>query len=378
MRAVTETNLQWCRRAQHLKWGSASAGRLPMASGEHDFIPPATLFNRLLPEIELKNSAYGPLRGLEEATSAVAEFQSAQHDFTVPPDYVTFAPSASIALALSFNALVSAHEHVIIIGSPVYYAIYSPLSSAAAAITVVPFLSSGRVDVDRVAAAITNNTKLIILVNPHSPTGIVHTQNDLWEIGELCSKHGIVAISDEVYEYFVIDGVHVPLYSSHPYFRENSLVISSYGKCFGVSGVVAAFVVAGSGLLSQIERYYGGPIFMTSRLSQYMALGCTTEAAWIPALRERLRFARDWLADGLATLPTLRFVKPDGGMFLWLEYSSPDEMIDLSEAMLHRTQIETYSARMFMPEDVRRTRLNFATEFEVLKECLIRISRWLA
>jgi N-succinyldiaminopimelate aminotransferase len=346
-----------------------------MASGEHDFMPSTTLFARLLPEIELKNSAYGPLRGLEDAIGAVAEFQSAQHGCAVPPSYVTFVPSVSIALALSFNALVSAGEHVIIIGSPVYYSIYSPLSSASASISVIPFLSTGRVDVDRIAASITDKTKLIIVVNPHSPTGTVYIQEDLWQVGELCSKHRIVALSDEVYEYFVIDGVHVPLYSAHPYFRDNAIVISSYGKCYGVSGFVAAFVVAGSSLLHQIERYYGGPIFMTSRLSQYTALGCTTEPAWIPTLRERLRVARDRLAAGLATLPMLRFVKPNGGMFLWLEYLSPSEPLDLSALLLRKTQIETYSARMFIPENLLCTRLNFATELSILDECIGRITR---
>ena len=98
-------------------------------------------------------------------------------------------------------------------------------------------------DVERLRAAVTDRTRLILLNSPHNPTGKVFTRDELDVIAELCVEHDLLAITDEVYEHLVFDGEHVPL-ATLPGMRDRTVTISSGGKTFSFTGWKIGWVCA--------------------------------------------------------------------------------------------------------------------------------------
>ncbi len=347
-----------------------------MDSGEHDYRPADQVKKYLLEALDRNQMSYGPLTGLEEAISCTTKLQSHQHDYLLSPECFTFCPSATVALALCSGALLAPNDHAIFLGSPIYYALINPVLSLGADTTIVPFTKSGDVDIGNLEGSIRTNTKIIFITNPHSPTGETYSLEDLRKVASICEKNNIVVISDEVYEHFVMEGQHTPLYKSHDYFLKNGIVISSLSKCFNVTGAGAAFLVANPHLIKAIENYYGGPIFMTSIIAQLITQGCAEFSEWIPEFVNKLKISRDKIVRGLSNLPRINFISPDAGMFIWITIDYKNSK-PVCEALAEQAKIKVYPSTYFAGGEPNQVRVNFATHPEVIEVFLERFGIWL-
>ena len=102
-------------------------------------------------------------------------------------------------------------------------------------------------------AAITPRRKLLYFNNPQNPLGKVFTRQELLDIGNLCIKHGLVILSDEVYERVIFEGEHVPMTSLSPVIAAHTLTSISMGKLFNATGWRVGFVVGPRNLISHVE-----------------------------------------------------------------------------------------------------------------------------
>jgi aminotransferase len=111
-------------------------------------------------------------------------------------------------------------------------------------------------DLDELAAAFNDRTKAIVLCNPNNPTGTVFTREELAHIADLCAKHDVIAITDEIYEHIVYDGLdHVAL-ASLPGMRERSVTISGMSKTYAVTGWRIGTMIAAPGLTKSFRQVH--------------------------------------------------------------------------------------------------------------------------
>lgn len=246
---------------------------------------------------------YPPGPGMPVLRRAIAAHRS-RYGLSYDPDSeVLVTVGATEAIAASLLALVEAGDEVILIEP--YYDSYAASVAMAGATRVTVGLredESGRLalDVDALRAAVTPRTRAILVNSPHNPTGTVFRLEELQAIASLCVEHDLLAITDEVYEHLVFDGlVHIPL-ASLPGMAPRTLSISGAGKTFNCTGWKIGWVCGPAELVSavraakQFMTFVGGAPFQPA-----VAHALTAELDWVTGLRDSLASKRARLAEGL-------------------------------------------------------------------------------
>ncbi|WP_323002542.1 pyridoxal phosphate-dependent aminotransferase [Denitromonas sp.] len=278
---------------------ATEAGAINLSQGFPDFNAEPVLFERVSHWMREGYNQYPPMAGvavLREAIAAkVADLYGTAYD---PDTEVTVTAGATQALFTAVAALVHPGDEVIIF-EPGYDS-YAPAIELQGGRVVRLALHAPdyRPDWAAVAAAITPRTRMIMINSPHNPTGSVWSAEDMAHLAELVRGTDIVIVSDEVYEHIVFDGRQHESCARHPALAERSVIVSSFGKTYHITGWKIGYVVAPAALMAEFRKVHQFNVFtvntpMQYALADYMAdpsrhLGL---AAFYQAKRDRFRAA---------------------------------------------------------------------------------------
>jgi N-succinyldiaminopimelate aminotransferase len=280
-------------------------GSVNLGQGFPDTDGPASMLAGAQRAIAGGVNQYPPGAGRPELREAVAEQRARYGTRFDPQTEVLVTVGATEAIAASLLALVQPGDEVVLL-EPYYDSYAASVALAGATRRVVSLVeesATGRFALDStmLRAAIGPRTRVLLLNSPHNPTGTVLTRAELAEIATLCVEHDLIAITDEVYEDLVYDGIeHIPL-GSLPGMAERTLTISSAGKMFNCTGWKIGWVcgpaelVAAVRAVKQFLTFVGGAPFQPA-----VAHALRTESDWVVRLRDGLAGKRDRLAAGLA------------------------------------------------------------------------------
>ncbi|SEP81623.1 succinyldiaminopimelate aminotransferase apoenzyme [Lentzea xinjiangensis] len=274
-----------------------------LGQGFPDTDGPASMLAEAQSAIGSGVNQYPPGPGMPVLRHAIATHRS-RYGLSYDPDTeVLVTVGATEAIAASLLALVEAGDEVILIEP--YYDSYAASVAMAGATRVTVGLredASGRLalDVDALRAAVTPRTRAVLVNSPHNPTGTVFRREELQAIASVCVEHDLLAVTDEVYEHLVFDGLaHVPL-ASLPGMAERTLSISGAGKTFNCTGWKIGWVCGPAELVGavraakQFMTFVGGAPFQPA-----VAHALTAELDWVDGLRDSLASKRARLAEGL-------------------------------------------------------------------------------
>jgi N-succinyldiaminopimelate aminotransferase len=210
---------------------------------------------------------------------------------------VTFGATEAIAAALL--GLCEPGAEVIAL-DPAYDSYGAAAALAGARLVRVPLHPPDwALDPAELAAAVTARTRIVLLNTPHNPTGRVLTRDELGAVARVCREHGLIAVTDEVYEHLVFEGEHVPLATLEG-MAERTLTISSLGKTFSVTGWKTGWacgppeLVAAVRAAKQFLTFAGGTPFQHAG-----AAALRMPDATYAAVAQDLKARRDRLCDGL-------------------------------------------------------------------------------
>ncbi|MBU8819379.1 pyridoxal phosphate-dependent aminotransferase [Mycolicibacterium goodii] len=249
---------------------------------------------------------YPPGLGVPELRQAIAAQRKRHYGIEYDPDTeVLVTVGATEAIAASLIGLVEPGSEVLVIEP--FYDSYSPvIAMAGCERRAVPLVPHGRgfaIDVDALRAAVTTQTKALILNSPHNPTGAVASDAELREVAALAVEHDLLVITDEVYEALVFDGFeHRPL-AGYPGMRNRTVTISSAAKMFNATGwkigwaCGAPELIAGVRAAKQYLTYVGGAPFQPA-----IAHALNHEDGWVADLRDSFQAKRDRLGSALAEI----------------------------------------------------------------------------
>ena len=245
---------------------------------------------------------YPPMAGLPDLRAAVAAHYARTQGLDLDwAREVTITSGATEALAAAFLALIEPGDEVIVF-QPVYDA-YLPMIRRAGGTPRVLRLAPPhwRIDLAALEAAITPRTRFLVLNDPMNPTGVVLGEEDLAQIAQLCVRHDLIAICDEVWEQLVFaPAVHRSL-MTFPGMRERTVKIGSAGKMFGLTGWKVGFLCAAPALTQGLARAHQFLTFTTPpNLQAAVAFGLETGEAWFREMPQALARSRDHLAKALA------------------------------------------------------------------------------
>ena len=236
---------------------ASEQGALNLSQGFPDFDGPEALLQAVNSHMRSGQNQYPPMAGVAALREAIAAKVSDLYGLACDADTeITVTAGATEALFCAIAAVVHAGDEVIVL-DPAYDS-YDPVIRLQGAVPVHVPLSAPtyRIDWDRIEAAITANTRLLILNSPHNPTGMVMDENDIAALSALCAKYDIYLIGDEVYEHMVFDRARHLSLCGYEELYARSFVISSFGKTYHVTGWKVGYCVAPPALTTEFRRVH--------------------------------------------------------------------------------------------------------------------------
>lgn len=272
---------------------------------------------------------YPPMMGTPELRRAACDHFRHWQGLDLDPDCEAMVTSgATEALAGALLALIEPGDEVVLF-QPLYDA-YLPLVRRAGGIARLVRLEppSWSITREKLAAAFSERTKLVLFNNPQNPTGVVHSREEMALLAEFCVAFDAYAVCDEVWEHVVFDDVaFVPLMSL-PGMRERTVKISSAGKIFGMTGWKVGMVFAAPALMKVLSKAHQFLTFTTPpNLQAAVAYGLGKDDSYFTAMRAGLQRSRDRLASGLAQLG-FRVLPSRGTYFLSIDLAASSNAPD--------------------------------------------------
>ena len=212
-------------------------GAINLGQGFPDEDGPAVVLEAAREAIAQGANQYPPGRGIPDLRNAISEHQRRFYGLAVDPETeVIVTAGATEALTATLLALIDSPDDEVVVFEPYYDSYAAVVALAGARLRTVPLRRPGfQPDLEELAAAVTDRTRIILVNDPHNPTGAVFSAEVQAEIVRLAERHDAVIVTDEVYEHLSFHGAHVPI-ASLPGAAERTLTISSAGKTFSVTG----------------------------------------------------------------------------------------------------------------------------------------------
>lgn len=273
-----------------------------LGQGFPDTSGPQAVLDAAITAITEGRNQYPPGPGVPQLRNAIAAHQRHWYGLEWDVDSeVLVTAGATEALAAAILALCEPGDELIAF-EPFYDAYDADAALAQA--TLVPVRLEWpefALDVDRLASAITPNTRAILVNTPHNPTGHVFSRTELEQIAELAIAHDLVVITDEVYEHLAFDEHrHIPM-ASLPGMRDRTVTISSGGKTFATTGWKVGWVTGSAELVSAVTAVKQWLTYVNAGpLQEGIAVGLALPDAEFAAICEQLRAGRDLLVPALS------------------------------------------------------------------------------
>jgi methionine aminotransferase len=276
-------------------------GAINLSQGFPDFNAEDVLFERVAHWMRAGHNQYAPMAGCLPLREAIAAKVAALYGTAYDVDSeITVTAGATQALFTAVTAFVRPGDEVIVF-EPVYDA-YAPAVELAGGRVVRMRLAAPdyRPDWGAVAAAVTPRTRMVMINTPHNPTATVWSAADLDHLAAICRGTGIVVVADEVYEHIVFDGAAHASCAAHAELATRSVVVSSFGKTYHITGWKVGYVVAPRELMTEFRKVHQFNVFAVNTPVQLALADYMADAGRHRQLAAFYQGKRDFFRDALA------------------------------------------------------------------------------
>jgi aspartate/methionine/tyrosine aminotransferase len=352
---------------------AAEHDALNLSQGAPNFACDPALVDAAARAMRDGHNQYAPMTGLRALRQAIAAkiegITGTRYDVD---DEVTVVASASQGLYAAISGLVHPGDEVIYF-EPAFDS-YAPIVRLQGAVPIALKLSPAagfRVDWSEVAAAITPRTRMIIINTPHNPSATVFGPDDLVRLATLTRGSPIVILSDEVYEHVVFDGAGHQSVARNAELAARSVIVSSFGKSYHVTGWRVGYCLAPAPLTVEIRKIHQFMMFAADTPMQYAFVDRLSDPASYLGLSVFYQQKRDLLA---ATLKSSRFeLLPSEGTFFMLarfRHFSQESDSDFVLRLIRDFRVATSPLSAFYSDgtDHGLIRLSFAKDDATLLE----------
>ncbi|MGH8080099.1 MAG: pyridoxal phosphate-dependent aminotransferase [Lysobacter sp.] len=300
-----------------------------LGQGFPDFDVPERLIEALNRAMREGKNQYAPMTGIPALRQAIAAKTERCYGYRPDPDAdITVVSGASEAIFDAVHAVVRPGDEVIVLDP--CYDCYEPAIDLAGGHAVhVPLdPQTFAVDWDRVRAAVTPKTRLLMINSPHNPSGAMFDADDIARLSELLNDTGLWLLSDEVYEHIVFDGrVHESVLR-YPRLRDRAFVVSSFGKTYHCTGWKIGYCIAPAALSAELRKVHQYNSFCSFAPAQWaFAEMIEAQPEHYLELGAFYQDKRDSFREQLLTT-RLKPLPVPGGYFQLVDYSQVSDLDD--------------------------------------------------
>lgn len=312
----------------------------------------------------------------------IRDWMIRHHDWEPQEKWLIKTPGVVFALAMAVKAYTDPGDKVLL-QQPVYYPFSEVITDNGREVVsndlVLTEDGTYKIDfADFEQKIIVNGIKLFLLCSPHNPVGRVWTKEELEKIGDICVKHGVKVVSDEIHNDFIWEGTHTVFAGIKKEFADISVTCTSPSKTFNL----ASMLISNIFIPNQILRRKFRKEMDRAGISQLSVLGLVaTEAAyahgdeWYAAMknyvRDNIGFARAYVEENL---PGVRMIDTQGTYLIWLDFRQTGLTVEqLDHKIIYEAGLWLDSGKIFGKTGEGFERINVACPRAVLQEALDRI-----
>lgn len=308
-----------------------AAGRLPdvisFAVGEPSESVPASAARAAVAAIDRGDTHYTDVLGVEVFRQAVADYtQRVKHLTYDPQTEIQAVPGATLGLYLALRVLLNPGDEVVI-PSPHFTSYDAQVHLCGALPVYAPLRPEDgmRITAEIVEQAISERTKVLLVNSPSNPTGAVTDARELERIAEVCRRHGIWVISDEVYHAFVYhDDIHdeaaAPTIAAVPGMQDRTIIVDSLSKTYAMTGWRIGYLLAPASIVEETAKIAELIHSSINSPAQFAGAAALRELdADVRRMRADYRHKRQIVLDALAGSRSLRTITPAGAFYAFVD-----------------------------------------------------------
>lgn len=353
--------------------------------GEPDFDTPQNIKKAAIEAINNGFTKYCPVPGTPELKKAIISKLKEENNLEYLPEEIIVSCGAKHSLYNIFQAIFDPGDEIII-PSP-YWVSYPDMAILAGALPVIvgsDDKNNFKITAKQIEHVITSKTKALVLNSPSNPTGNTYTLNELKEIAEICLKHNLLIISDEIYEKLVYD--NFKFYSIAQVSKEvqkQTLLVNGVSKAFAMTGWRIGYCAGPKEIISAMTKIQSQSTSNPTSIS----LKATTEALNGPKdemekMRKEFEKRRNYIVEKLNSIKGIKCVKPNGAFYVFPNISNLlgkkygnkviNTDIELCEYLIDNAKIAVVPGSAFgLPGYIR---LSYATSMENIIKGIDRLA----
>ncbi|MEN6567783.1 MAG: MalY/PatB family protein [Veillonellales bacterium] len=364
------------------KWNSYPEDVIPMWIAETDFKCPQPVVDAMVKRAQF--GSYGYPISSNTFNQAVVNWQKKRFGWHIEEEWVEFAPAVVPALVYSIRAFTNPGDKVVI-QTPVYHPFHhSIVNNGRIKAENELILKNGRYEInfeDLENKLKDPRTKLMLLCSPHNPLNRLFSREELLKIGELCLKHHVIVVADEIHSDLVYWGKkHTPFGTLSEEIKNNCLVCVNPSKTFNIAGTRTAAVIIPNETLR--ERYHvstlnnkgeGRTVFGTLPFEvAYNECDYYADQV-VEYLEGNIKFMLPYFEEHI---PKIKVIKPEATYLMWLDCRELNlSQPELNKFMLEKAKVAMNDGEMFGKPGIGFMRMNVGCRHVTLAEALQRIEK---
>ncbi|WP_074730699.1 MalY/PatB family protein [Lachnobacterium bovis] len=329
-----------------------------------------------------KHGIFGYSEVGEEYFSALSTWMKEKHNWVVKREWLIKTPGVVYALATAIKAFTNEGDCVLI-QQPVYYPFSEVIKDNKRKIISNDLYlgedNKYHIDFDDFETKIiSNKIKLFILCSPHNPVGRVWTKDELLKMGDICLKHGVIVVSDEIHNDFDYENRHIVFSTLRKEYEDNTIVCTSPSKTFNLASMLISNIFIPNRKNRQLFRKQ----VEASGISQLSILGLVaTQAAyekgneWYDAMinyvKDNIAFVKNYVKTNM---PNVKMIDIEGTYLVWLDFTQTGIDVDeLDRRIIYEAKLWLDSGKIFGKSGQGFQRINVACPRTLLEEAMNRI-----
>ena len=354
---------------------------LPLWVADMDFQTAPAILERL--EETVKHGIFGYSDGKEGYFAAVQNWYRERFGWETKPEWLVKTPGVVFALAAAVRAYTKEGDGVLL-QQPVYYPFSEVITDNGRKSVNSPLkITDGyyTMDFDDLETKIVENkVKLFLLCSPHNPVGRVWSEEELRRVGEICLRHGVLVVSDEIHSDFTYgENIHHVFASLDEKYAAITTTCTAPSKTFNIAGLqISNIWISNPELRARFRAEVTAAGYSQVNLMGLVACQAAYETGeeWLKELKIYLEGNLDYVRTFLKeNLPEIKLTEPEGTYLLWLDFKSlgmkEEQLKDLVE---NKAKLWLDSGAMFGPDGEGFERINIACPREILKQALTQLA----
>ncbi|MCX7705795.1 MAG: pyridoxal phosphate-dependent aminotransferase [bacterium] len=343
-----------------------------LSVGEPDFDTPDFVKQVAIKALNEGFTKYTDSSGIKPLRQAICEKFKRDNNLVYEPDQIVVSCGAKHSL---FNIMLAICDDgdEIIIPAPYWVSYPEMVKLAGGKCVICRYNEHFKMDIEHFKSIITKRTKALILNSPSNPTGIVYTRQELEQIAEIACKHGIIVVSDEVYEKLIYDAQkHVSIASLGDEIKKLTVVVNGVSKTYAMTGWRIGYLAAELPLAKAIANIQSQTTSNPTSFVQKAALeAISADQSFIGKMVEEFERRRDYILSNIS--PLIEYCRPAGAFYLLMKIGNMSST-QLAQKLLEEEKLATVPGDDFGADGF--VRISFATDMENIKETVKRLNRF--